>query len=487
MRNMKSIYLAIIVFILSLIPSMAMAATAVHFGLMTPFQNDGTKWFSVVQPIAKYLWFSLFAIEIAWFGAKRVLFKVDIHSLIPALVKTLLFAGFGLAFIIHGANWFPDIVNSFVDVGQKAAGIGPITPGTILSDGMNVAANLIDSTSKIDNNMAGLIHPGVIGDLIGNPGFLMIIGLFAILIVLAFVIVAAEFIAIQVLMFIMFGVGVIMLGFSAFRPVASFAEKYFSAAISIGARMMVLYVIVGIGMGLAATWPAEVTASPTFSTLLMVLAQASVFGYLAVRIPSLAAGLLQGALNTGGGEMLATAVGAGMALAGGAAVAGEAVRGAANPVIAAARAGEAMGETGGTFMGTAARAPSAAGGSGAGGAGFGASSPHMGSAASSSTASGPKPWTGSGVNGGRSRAQPEPPKNTYPKFTGPQPPVPGWSESGSGSIPPGGGQKPATPPQRRGGAEGITALHHATSGVNSAVDKTPTQGISPKFDASRDE
>ncbi|MBU2721071.1 P-type conjugative transfer protein TrbL, partial [Acidithiobacillus ferridurans] len=287
--------------VMMLIPVSAYAATSYHFGLMTPFENDGQKWFSVVQPLARDLWVALFGIEIAWFAAKRVLFKVDIHSLIPALVKTLLFAGFGLAFIIHGANWFHAIVQSFVDVGQKAANIPPVTPATIIGDGLDVATQLITSASKIDNNLMGMIHPGVIGDLVGNPGLLIIIGLFAILIVLAFVIVAAEFIAIQVLGFIMFGVGVIMLGFSAFRPVASFAEKYFSAAISIGARLMVLYVIIGIGMGLAATWPSEVAANPTFFTLLMVLGQATVFGYLAVRIPSLAAGLLQGSLNTGGG------------------------------------------------------------------------------------------------------------------------------------------------------------------------------------------
>ena len=460
-------------------------ASTVPLGLLTPYQNQANQWFSVVQPLARSLWVTLFGVEIAWFGAKRVLFKVDIHSLIPALVKTLLFAAFGLAFIEHGATWFHDIVASFAEVGSRAANIPTITPGTIMTDGLNVAAALVNGMGKIGATMAS---KSLLGDLVGNPGVMILGGLFGILILLAFIVVTAEFIVIQVMSYILFGVGIIMLGFSAFRPVASFAEKYFSAAISVGVRMMILYVVVGIGMGIAQTWPQEITQSPTFDTALLVLGQAAIFGYLAVKIPSLAASLLQGALNTGGGEMLATAVGAGMALAGGAAVAGEAVRGAANPVIAAARAGEAMGETGGTFMGTAARAPGAAGGGGAGGAGgggFGASSPNMGSAASPSSASGPKPWTGSGWRGASSTPA-TPPKNTYPKFTGPQPPVPGWNGSESGSIPPGGGQKPAAP-QRRGGAEGITALHHATSGVNSAVDKTPTQGISPKFDASRDE
>jgi type IV secretion system protein TrbL len=443
-------------------------ATTVQLGLLTPYKTQANQWFSVVQPLARDLWVSLFLVEMAWFGAKRVLFKVDIHSLIPALVKTLLFAGFGLAFIEHGATWFHDIMASFADVGQKAANIPTITPGTIITDGISVAAALVNGMGTIGKTMAS--H-SLIGDLVGNPGVMILGGLFGILIILAFIVVAAEFIVIQVMSYILFGVGVIMLGFSAFRPVASFAEKYFSAAISVGVRMMILYVIVGIGMGVAQSWPAEITASPTFDTALLVLGQAAIFGYLAVKIPSLAASLLQGSLNAGGGELLATAVGAGMALAGGAAVAGETVRGTANPVIAAARAGEAMGETGGTFMGTAARAPGAGGPPQSKmptGSGFGASSPNMGSAASPSSSSGPKPSSG-GTGGGSQMPPPGNPNNIQPKFADSGPQNDKRNKAGSR------------------GAEGITALHHATSGVNSAVDKTPTQGISPKFDASRDE
>ncbi|MBU2765603.1 P-type conjugative transfer protein TrbL [Acidithiobacillus ferrivorans] len=444
-------------------------ATPITLGLLTPYQAQSQQWFSVVQPLARDLWMTLFGVEIAWFGAKRVLFKVDIHSLIPALVKTLLFAAIGLAFIQHGATWFHDIVASFADVGARAAHIPTnITPGTIMSDGLNVAASLVNGMGTIGKTMAS---KSLLGSLVGNPGVMILGGLFGILIMLAFIVVTAEFIVIQVMSYILFGVGIIMLGFSAFRPVASFGEKYFSAAISVGVRMMILYVIVGIGMGVAQTWPQEITQSPTFDTALLVLGQAAIFGYLAVKIPSLAASLLQGSLNTGGGELLATAVGAGMALAGGAAVAGEAARGAANPVIAAARAGEAMGETGGTFMGTAARAPGAGGPPQSKmptGSGFGASSPNIGSAATPSSGAGPKPSSG-GTGGSNPLPPPGNPNNIQPKFadSGPQ----NDKRNRAGSR----------------GAEGITALHHATSGVNSAVDKTPTQGMSPKFDASRDE
>lgn len=418
-------------------------ASTVALGLLKPYYAQEQQWFSVVQPLAINLWMTLFGVEIAWFGAKRVLFKVDIHSLIPALVKTLLFAAIGLAFIKNGATWFHDIVASFADVGSQAANIPTITPDTIMADGLNVAAALVNGMGKIGATMAS---KSLLGDLVGNPGVMIVGGLFGILIILAFIVVAAEFIVIQVMSYILFGVGIILLGFSAFRPVASFAEKYFSAAISVGVRMMILYVIVGIGMGIANAWPQEITQSPTFDTALLVLGQAAIFGYLAVKIPSLAASLLQGSLNSGGGEMLATAVGAGMALAGGASVAGETLRGAANPVYAAARMHE-TGQANRASMGTAAGAPGAAGGGG-----FGASSPHMGSAASTSTASGPKRWTGSGINGAWRLAEK---------------------------------QKAAS--QRGHGTDGITALHHATSGVNSAVDKTPTQGISPKFDSPRDE
>jgi type IV secretion system protein TrbL len=390
-----------------------------------------------------------------------VLFKVDIHSLLPNFVRTLLVAGFGLAFILHGANWFHDITQSFIDIGKKASHIASITPSSILIDGLSVATNLINSINKIGNT----IHAGMIGDLFVNAGLLMIVGLFAILILLAFAVVAAEFITIQVLMFIMFGVGVIMLGFSAFRPVASFAEKYFSAAIAIGTRLMVLYVIVGIGMGLAASWPAEVTASPNITTVLIVLGQATIFGYLAVRIPSLAAGLLQGALNTGGGDFIAAGVGAGMGMVGGAALATETV---GSPVIAAVRGGGvATGRGVASMMGTASGAtgPTTAPRTKIPeGVGYGASSP------STVSASQVKTQTPESSGGSTDMPPPGNPKGIHPRF----------DMTGS----------PEAQPKGKAGGRGgvsISSLHHATAPVNTAVDKTPTQGISPRFDTPRDD
>ena len=129
----------------------------------------------------------------------------------------------------------------------------------------------------------------------------------------------------------MIGAGVFMLGFTGSRWTLVFGEKYVGYAVSVGIKLFMLELIVGLGYSLGQQWAAlfyNGIAPP--ETYIEVVGAALVFGFLAWQIPSLAASLMNGAPRMTLGSFVNTAG----AVAVGSVIAGSGVGG----MIAGARA-----------------------------------------------------------------------------------------------------------------------------------------------------
>jgi type IV secretion system protein TrbL len=151
-------------------------------------------------------------------------------------------------------------------------------------------------------------------------------------------------------MYIMIGAGAVMLGFTGSRWTMSFGEKYIGYCLSIGVKLFVTYVILGLGLQL---FPTDVTTCTTqvgqsicgdFAKIrgtdlgdinalggllladLQIAVTAVIFMMLAQRLPGLAASMMNGSPNL----TLGSAVSAAQGVA-------SAVTGAASAVIGAAQ------------------------------------------------------------------------------------------------------------------------------------------------------
>src|SRR6202035_2083416 len=108
--------------------------------------------------------------------------------------------------------------------------------------------------------------------------------------------------------YIVIGAGVFMLGFAASRWTLVFGEKYVGYAVSIGIKLFMLELIVGLGFDLGQQWGslfANGIAPP--ETYIEVGGAALVFGFLSWQIPSLAASLMNGAPRMTLGSFVSTA------------------------------------------------------------------------------------------------------------------------------------------------------------------------------------
>src|SRR5207249_3417525 len=76
----------------------------------------------------------------------------------------------------------------------------------------------------------------------------------AFVVVVSFAIIAAQLLVALVESFIVVGAGILFVGFSGARWTKFFTERYLSYVASVGVKLFVLYLIMGVGMSIAARW-----------------------------------------------------------------------------------------------------------------------------------------------------------------------------------------------------------------------------------------
>lgn len=274
--------------------------------------NDSYKsatggWLSNILPIAKSLFWKLAAIEFAWSAIVWALQQENMQSFTAVVVKKIMGIGFFYALLLNAGDWIPAIINSFTKAGQTASGASGLSPSSVIDMGINAANVLLNA-----------LHDKSIWD-----DFMTIVigGLSALGIVLAFTIIAGQLLVALVESYIVISAGVLFLGFGGSRWTTDFTQKYLSYAVGTGVKLFMLYLIIGLGMTEAENWK-TLLATAKYVEMLSVLGGSLVLCFLAFQIPNMAASMLSGApsLTAGAAAGTAAAVAAGTVAAGGAVI-----------------------------------------------------------------------------------------------------------------------------------------------------------------------
>lgn len=268
----------------ALVLSEAAAAQEVAGDLTNEFRLAAGDWVARLRPLAQRTFALLAGIEFAvsamvW-GLKREAFD-DVLGQFFLKVALVSFLFMCLTFF---DTWIPAIVTSFVTAGQTAAGVAELNPTEVLELGLDLYGGMMEQ-------MMGL---GMLLDPAAT--FAAVWGGFVILI--AFGVIAAQLVILLIESYIAVTAGVFFLGFAAFRGTASFTDRYLVWAVGVGVRLFLIYLIIGIGMGVAETWTAYLAdiGSLDYFAAFRVVMGALVFALVAVIIPNRTANyLLNGA------------------------------------------------------------------------------------------------------------------------------------------------------------------------------------------------
>jgi type IV secretion system protein TrbL len=366
MRSLCCVMVAVGVLLSVAVVHAQTGSTNAPTSLLDEYKALEGQWISKLLGAAQRLFVLLAGIEVIWSFTLLALEKADFQLLTAAIIRKIMWIGIFYALLLYGVTpdgggWIPSILNSFQLLGQNASSVGPLGPSAIVGFGVNTSVDLLSAASD-----AGFLT---------NMGTALTLVFCAVVIFLAYIAVAIQFVVALVESYLVVGAGVILLGFGGSRWTAPYVERYVAYAVSVGLKILILYLLVGAGMTLSQGW-AQVALGIGNSveparTGFDLAAAAVMFLAVCWMAPKLASAILGGASVLTGGDLAAVGVGlaagtATFAMAGAAMAASG--TGALGKVQSASAAANNRGPSGGgpTAAATGPSSPGPAGGGGSG-------------------------------------------------------------------------------------------------------------------------
>ncbi|MFA1677354.1 P-type conjugative transfer protein TrbL [Rhizobium mongolense] len=352
-RNIMSLRQLRVAMLLAVIVTVAaQPALAQEGSVLTSLQNQVASaakgWETTVMDAAKSLFWILATIEIGIAAVWLALQAASLDSWFAELARRIMFVGFFAFVLAQGPIFAKAVVDSLFQLGADG---GTASPADVFNAGLAVATKMSEKVQF------GLFEDNALAI---SAAFAMVVT------VIAFSLVAAIFVSVMVEMYVGLLAGMIMLGLGGSSYTKDFAVRYLIYAFSVAMKLMALVMISRIGSEVLIGLANQPDIGDQFQTALAIAGIAVVVFIIAMYVPNIMQGVVQGASVSGGmeairhgGQAASFAAGAGF-LAAGAAGAGfaaaQAARAAGSSVAGAALRGIGAGfSSGAQAAGSAAK------------------------------------------------------------------------------------------------------------------------------------
>ena len=339
--------------------------------VLNKYKSMAAAWGSVFITHASFLFGGLAAISLIWTFGQMALRRADLGEFASETLRFAIFCGTFWYLLINGPAIGIAIINGLRQLGAQASGLPDnLAPSGIVDIGFDIFRQVIAGTSllqPVDSAMEMLIGLGILITL-------ALIGVNMLLLLASGYILA-------------YG-GVIFLGFGGSRWTSDIALNYFKTVVAVGASLMTMVLIVGVGKTFLDQYYAQTGSGASIQDLATMLVFAIVLLALTNKVPAMVGGIISGGSihaaghigNFGAGAAIGAASMAAGAMATGGAMmaagAAEAAGGAGAIRAAFSAAGAGGGEGGGAGDGKPlSSAGDTGGGGGNGGGGGGGGTP----------------------------------------------------------------------------------------------------------------
>lgn len=253
------------------------AAAGVLDDLVQGYQTAARSWLGTLTPMAERTFGILAGLEIAVGALMWVVHRRTIDEMLLGFIRKILVLGLFFAFLSQFQQWVPRIVEGFQAAGRAASQTQDLTPSGVLKVGTDISTRLLLAADKV-----GMLIPPV-GMFLGP--------LVAMIVMIAFICIAAQLVMTLVESYLVVTGGVVFLGFAAFRGSAPIADKYIVYAVQVGVKLFLLYLLVATGLTMTARWVEDMERQilifgGNWKPLFDILAGSVVFALLVWRIPT---------------------------------------------------------------------------------------------------------------------------------------------------------------------------------------------------------
>jgi type IV secretion system protein TrbL len=258
--------------------------------LLTVLENEmassAASWESTVMAAARSLFWILAGIEVGIAAVWLGLAAAALDTWFAELVRRILFIGLFVFILEQGPGFARAVVDSLFQLG---AGGGTASPANIFNAGLQVAGQMSEKARF------GLFEDNALAF---AAVFAMII------VVIAFSLLAAIFVAVMVEMYVGLLAGMIMLGLGGSSFTKDFAVRYLVYAFSVGMKLMALVMIARIGSDVLIGLAGAPSGADAFLSTLAIGGISVVVFVIAIYVPNIVQGVVQGVSVTGGMEAI---------------------------------------------------------------------------------------------------------------------------------------------------------------------------------------
>ncbi|NTJ11685.1 P-type conjugative transfer protein TrbL [Rhizobium lusitanum] len=268
----------------------ASPALAQDGSVLTTLENQivtaAKGWEDTISNAARSLFWVLAGIEVGIAAVWLALQAASLDAWFAELVRRIMFIGFFAFILDRGPALAKAIVDSLFQIG---AGGGSASPANVFNAGLLVASKMSEKISF------GLFQDNALAL---SAALAMIVS------VIAFSLVAAIFISVLVEMYVGLLAGMILLGLGGSSYTKDFAVRYLIYAFSVGMKLMALVMIARIGSEVLIGMANDASVGDQYQTALAIAGIAVVVFVVAMYVPNIIQGVVQGVSVTGGMETI---------------------------------------------------------------------------------------------------------------------------------------------------------------------------------------
>ncbi|HEY6925244.1 MAG TPA: P-type conjugative transfer protein TrbL [Steroidobacteraceae bacterium] len=283
--------------------SQSIGGQIANFSLFDRIDSDAQikagQWQTTIQALVVNTFRILAVIEICWAAAIWAFEKDSLNSLAVEVIKKIMFISFFYMLLTYAPFSIRLIPDTFRSLGQQATQSGPISTDSIVADGLAFI------------KFVWARAPHGFFSVLAHLGQILVACFVSLGILIAYVIIAAQYFTLQVESYILFAAGAVFLGLGSSSWTKEYVSKYLNYAINVGIRLLVLILVLDLTIGVVN----DVLQGFSFDfvPLLTVLAFAVLQVIMAIKAPEMAGALLSG----GGGLTAGGAAGASSSALGG--------------------------------------------------------------------------------------------------------------------------------------------------------------------------
>jgi type IV secretion system protein TrbL len=288
-------------------PAIAQSFNNIVETIQARITDTAKSWEETILQAATSLFWLLALIEVGICAIWLAINSATLEAWFGELVRRILFIGFFLFVLTTGPQLAKDVVNSLFQIG---GGSGSVSPADVFDAGLKVGGSLAEKISF------GLFEDNALA-------FAAVVSM--IVVVICFGLVAAIFIAVIAEMYVGLLAGMIMLGFGGTSFTKDFAIRYLIYAFSVGMKLMALVMIANIGSDVLVGIAEDPMTDESAYATTAIAGIAVIIFMVAIYVPNIMQGVVQGVSVTGGmeairhgGQATSAGLGAGVLAYGGA-------------------------------------------------------------------------------------------------------------------------------------------------------------------------